>query len=55
MTTTRKARARKALRYAWRSNKLGTVLPPSATIALAHWIAPQHFPLQSRRQWKKQR
>lgn len=52
--TSRKQRYREALRYGHRiQNKVGIVFPPSVTIAWANRIAPQAFPLMSRRQWKR--
>lgn len=49
-----KARYRKALRYGKRIEHIrGIVFPPSVTIAYAHNLAPQVFPLMSRRHWKR--
>lgn len=55
MATTKKARARKALRYAWRTQHInGITHPPVVSIALAHHYCPDHFPLRTQHQWQQE-
>lgn len=55
MTTSMKARYRRALRYGQRLHRMspGIVFPPSVTIAYAHSVDPKLFPLKSRRVWTR--